>query len=143
MASVMIPVQLPETLFRKLERAAALTHRSIEEIAATSLEAVLPTTSGVSSEMANELAAMRVFSDDALRAAVAPAFAPTEEQRLAQLNGLTGVRDLTAAEQSEQNDLIQNYRRSVLRRAQALAILAQRGHPISMYLASNVEQNGK
>jgi hypothetical protein len=37
-------------------------------------------------------------------------------------------RDLTPAEDAEQQNLIAAYRRSVLRRAKALAVLAQRGH---------------
>jgi hypothetical protein len=73
---------------------------------------------------------MYLFSDEALWAAAAPSFSPSEEQRLDQLNSAAGQRELTAAEEAEQSSLIAAYRRSVLRRAKALAILAQRGHHI-------------
>jgi hypothetical protein len=130
MSSATIPIQLPEFLFQRLKRAAELTHRSVEEIAATTLDAALPSHPNLPAEIANELAAMQVFSDDALWAAVEPSFSPTQARRLAQLNATTSERELSVAESSEQRDLIAAYRHSVLRRAQALAILAQRGHPL-------------
>lgn len=49
-----------------------------------------------------KLAAMHLFSDEALWAATAPSFSPTEEYRLNQLNGTAGERDLTPAEDAEQ-----------------------------------------
>lgn len=134
MSTATVSIQLPDTLFRKLKRAADLTHRPVEEIVATSLEATLPTTSGLPAEVADELAAMQVFSDVALRAAVEPSLSRAEQRRLAQLNAAAGERVLTTAEQSEQHALISAYNRSVLRRAKAMAILAQRGHDVSAFL---------
>ena len=78
--------------------------------------------------LSDELAAMRLSSDQALFAALYPSLAPVEQQRLQQLNQAAGERNLTAAETSEQAALLAGYHRSVLRRAQALAILAERGH---------------
>lgn len=134
MNTAMVSIQLPDTLFQKLKRAADLTHRPVEEIAATSLEAVLPTTPGLPADIAEELAAMQVFSDAALRAAVEPSLSRTEQWRLHQLNAAAGERKLTSAEKIEQQALIAAYHRSVLRRAKAMAILAQRGHDLSEFL---------
>lgn len=132
MTTVTIPVQLPEALFRRLKRAADLTRRSVEDIAATSLEAVLPPAADLPPDIADELAAMHLLSDEALWAATAPSLSPAEERRLEQLNAAVGERDLTSAESAEQHDLIAAYRRSVLRRAKALAVLAQRGHHVPL-----------
>jgi len=125
-----IAVHIPEALFHKLKRVADLTHRSVEDVTVTSLEAVLPSVQNLPPDIANELAAMHLFSDDALWAATAPSFSPTEEYRLNQLNAAAEERDLTPAEEAEQQSLITAYQRSVLRRAKALAILAQRGHRV-------------
>lgn len=57
----MIPVQLLESLIKKLKRAADMTHRSVEEIAATSLEAVLPPSPDLPAGIADELAAMHLL----------------------------------------------------------------------------------
>ena len=37
-----IAIHIPETLFYKLKRTAELTHRSVEDVTVTSLEAALP-----------------------------------------------------------------------------------------------------
>ena len=59
-----------------------------------------------------------------------PSLSPAEAARLKQLNHAAGERSLTQAEVSEQAALLEAYHLSVLRRAQALAILVQRGHAI-------------
>ena len=130
MAATMIAVHIPESLFLRLKRAADLTHRSVEDVTVTSLEAALPAEENLPLDIANELAAMRLFNDDALMSATAPSFSPTEEYRLNQLNAAAGERDLTPAEEAEQQSLITAYHHSVLRRAKALAILAQRGRQV-------------
>ncbi|MBI3362829.1 MAG: hypothetical protein HY023_17140 [Chloroflexi bacterium] len=137
-----VPIQLPEPLFQRLKRAADLTHRSVEEIAATSIEAALPPATDLPPDIANELAAMQLFSDEALWAATEPSLAPTDERRLKQLNAAAGERDLTPAEDAEQQRLIDVYRRSVLRRAKAFAILAQRGHRVPATAGVKAPDNG-
>ncbi len=134
MSTATVSIQLPDTLFRKLKRAADLTHPPVEEIAATSLEAALPTVPGLPADVAEELAALQVFSDAALWAAAEPSMSQAEQRRLEQLNAAAGERSLTAAETKEQQALIAAYNRSVVRRAKAMAILAQRGHDLSDFL---------
>jgi hypothetical protein len=80
--------------------------------------------------VAAEFAAMNLLSDQALFAAAQPSLSPAESAWLKQLNHAAGERSLTQAEISEQTALLGAYHLSVLRRAQALAILAQRGHAI-------------
>lgn len=126
--AVTIAVHIPESLFHKLKRTTDLTHRSVEEVTVTSLEVALPVIQNLPPDVANELAAMPLFSDEALWAATIPSLSPTEEDRLTQLNTEAGERALRPAEEAEQQSLITAYHRSILRRAKALAILAQRGH---------------
>ncbi len=130
MTTQTVSVQVPEPIFRKLKRAADVTCRPVEEVLAATLNAALPEPSGLPPELADELASMHLFSDDALWAATEPSLSPTEQRRLGQLNRIAGQRLLTKAEEAEQERLLAAYHRSVLRRAQALAILTQRGHPI-------------
>lgn len=143
MNTTMIPVRLPEPVFRKLKRAADLTHRSVEEIATTSLEAVLLSPANLPTDVADELAALHLFSDEALWAAAEPSLSAFEERRLDQLNRGAGQQELTPAEQVEQQTLIAAYHRSILRRAQALALLSQRGHRIPLAAASQAPDNGE
>lgn len=125
-----ITIKLPISLMDKLKRAAAMTYRSVDEVLISTINASFVAPPGLPDELADELAAMRLLSDQALFAARYPSLAPVEQQRLQQLNQDAGERNLTAAETAEQAALLAGYHRSVLRRAQALAILAERGHTI-------------
>lgn len=130
MAQDSMIVHLPVPLFRRLERAAALTHRSVDEVLATTVAAAFVAPDELPEVLAGELAGMHLLSDDALRAAALPSMSAADQARLGQLNDLSGVRNLTAAEHAEQSALLDQYRVAALRRAQALTILAQRGHPM-------------
>jgi hypothetical protein len=125
-----VSVKLPRPVFQKLERAAMLTHRSVEDVLVATLNAALAEPPDLPTDLANELAAMHLFSDEALWAATHPSLSPAEQSRLNQLNHKAGERSLTPSEKAEQEHLLSAYHRSVLRRAKALAILAQRGHSL-------------
>lgn len=129
-AEQMLTVRLPASVVAKLKRAAALTYRSVDDIVATTVDAVLAEPKNVPADLAAEFAAMHLLSDQALRAAAQPSLSAAELHRLRQLNHAAGERSLTQAEAAQQAALLDAYHVSVLRRAQALAILAQRGHEI-------------
>ena len=126
-----VSVGLPRAVFQKLKRAAALTHRSVEDVLVTTVNTLLVAPPDLPPEISNELAAMHLFSDESLWAAAQPSLSPAEQLRLRQLNHTAGARPLTPSEQAEQEQLLTAYQLSVLRRAKALAILAQRGYPLS------------
>jgi len=130
MTTQTVSVGLPRSVFLKLERAAELTHRTIEDVLVTTVNAALVEHPDLPTDLANELSAMHLFSDEALWAATHPRLSPAEQVRLSQLNHKAGERPLTQAEVAEQEHLLTAYHHSVLRRAKALAILAQRGHPL-------------
>jgi hypothetical protein len=131
-----VSVGLPKPVFLKLERAAQLMRRSVEDVLISTVNAALVEPPNLPADLANELAAMHLFSDEALQAAAQPSLSPAEQLRLSQLNHLAGERPLTQAEVAEQADLLAAYHRSVLRRAKSLAILAQRGHPLPAAIGS-------
>jgi predicted transcriptional regulator len=132
MADKTVTIQMPEETWRRLQRVADLTYRSVTDVLVTTLNAALNAPGDIPAELADELAAMHVLSDEALWAAAQPTLSPAEQTRLAQLNHLAGERALTEPEAAEQVALLNAYHRSVLRRAQALAILTQRGHTLSL-----------
>ena len=128
--SQVISIQVPEPIFRRLQRVAEITHRPVEEVLATTINVALPQDPSLPADLADELAAMTMFSDDALLAASESSLSPAQQRRLIQLTHAGGSRSLTAAESAELAHLLDLYDRSVLRRAQALAILAHRGYEI-------------
>lgn len=133
MAVATIPVPLPEPLYRRLENAAAVAHRTIDDLLAQTLTVALPPAPDLPETLANELAEMIWLTDDALWSATVPSFMPDQQNRLVILNGVEDERALTPAEKAEQAKLLSAYERSLLRRAQAFAILARRGYRIPTY----------
>ncbi len=134
-------VTLPEPVAQKLEMAAKRTFRSIDEILATTVDATLMAPD-LSDAVSAELAAMHLLSDASLWAATEPTMSGAQQRRLEQLNDLEDDRTLTAAECAEQTDLVREYQRSMLRRAQALAILRQRGFDVGSALETVQPEGG-
>jgi len=126
-----VNVPIPEPLFERLQRVAARTFRPVEDILSSALEVALPLDPDLPQEVADELAAMSFFSDDALQAATQSSIAPAQSERLRQLVHAAGERALNAAEQAEMDAVLQLHDRAVLRRARALAIVTQRGHVLA------------
>ncbi|HKZ84203.1 MAG TPA: type II toxin-antitoxin system Phd/YefM family antitoxin [Anaerolineae bacterium] len=126
-------IRVPEPLYRRLERTAALTHRSVAHVLASTIAIALPPISDLPEALADELAGMSWLSDEALRAATQPTFTPEQQKRLSELNNLEDECPLTEIEQAERAALLAEYERSVLRRAQAFAVLAQRGYQTPDY----------
>ncbi|MFN8458651.1 MAG: hypothetical protein U0401_29025 [Anaerolineae bacterium] len=128
-----VTVTIPERLYRRLASVAASTNRAVSEVLIASAEAALTIESADTSlppEMADELTAMRLFSDEALWSAMEPILSAPQQARLTQLTREQSVRSLTGAEQDELNSLLAEYDYSVLRRAQAMALLSLRGHKL-------------
>lgn len=130
MSEQMIAVNLPESAYRRLQRAAGITHRSFDELLLDVVNVALSVPPELPEEITDDLAAMSVFNDDALWAASESSLSPAQQRRLRQLNQAGGARPLTPAEQDEQTALLELYDRSVLKRARALALLSLRGYAL-------------
>ncbi len=126
-----VSIELPEPIFQRLQHIAEVTHRSVEDVLATTVDAALPQLPDIPADVANDLAAMAVYSDTALWSAAETKLSPEQQRRLSQLSEDGETRLLSDAEAEELGRLIDTYDRVVLRRAKALAILAQRGHNVS------------
>ena len=130
----MVSIEVPEPVYRRLQHIAETTHRSVEDVLVSTVNVVLPVESGLPDDVSAELAAMSMFSDDALWAAVESALSAAERTRLGQLNDIADDRSLTPAERHELNGLLSRYDYAVLRRARALALLTHRGYDVSASL---------
>lgn len=128
-----LTITLPDSVFQKLTRVAQLTYQTVDEVVASTVETSLPGGTDLPDALAAELAAMHLYSDDALWTATEPTLSPYELRRMEQLRDLADARDLNLREDAERMALLSAYDRSVLRRAQALALLKQRGHDLSSF----------
>jgi hypothetical protein len=139
----MVKVGLPVPLFDRLKKAAELTHRSVEDVLASTVNAALPPDPTLPAELVDDPAALALFSDDALWDAAESSLSPAQQRRLEQLSNVADSRSLTTAEASELSQLLEYYDRSVLRWAKALAVLAQRGYQIPDQTAFDRGDNGR
>ncbi len=127
-----LTITLPDSVFKILTGMAELTYRTVDEVVLSAVETTV-ISPDLPGDIASELASMPTFSDEKLWAAIKPTFSEYEQSRLTQLSELE--RPLTRMEEAEQATLLRAYDRSVLRRAQALALLKQRGHDLSQVLS--------
>ncbi len=94
---------------------ASHTNRPISDILIVSAASLLPVAEAdvtLPTELADELAAMRLFSDEALWKATEPTLSPEQQLRLTELTHQQGERALLQAEQQELNSLLAEYDRS-------------------------------
>ena len=128
-----ITVTLPESICRRrrLQRAAQLTFHSVDEVITKMVNLTLKSPPDLPPDLADELAAMALFTDEALWAAAESSLSPAHQRRLSQLIEASKEGNLIAAQSAELEHLLELYDRAVLRRAHVLAILSQRGYQIS------------
>ena len=126
--SVHLQITIPLVVLEKLESIAKASHRTLDEVVAESVDAVVPSRIvGLPADLFGELLGMMRYSDAALQSALQPVITLVEDRRLRELTHISKDRDLTETETEEQKQLLIKSQHSIIRRAQALAILKERG----------------
>lgn len=124
-------ITIPENVFQKIVTVATATERTIDDVISNTVNATYTAPDGIPSTLANELASMQQMKDAALWNALEPSFTTKQQKRLSDLNELGSEQMLASSESNEKEELMVQYHRSVLRRAQAIAILTLRGYTIT------------
>ena len=140
-----ITVTLPELLIHRLQRVAALTYRTVDDVVASVVDTALSAPSDLPPDLADEIAAMTLFTDDALWSASESSLSPAQQRRMRQLIQSSKEGHLTSAESAELEHLLEQYDIAVLRRAHALALLSQRGYqlPDQPQLPTTIEEDSE
>ena len=130
-----VTIRLPKALYEQLKARAARRQRTVADEVLDVLTGATPATEELPADLEHAIAQL-VHIDDAALWQAARSRMPTEDaERLKELN-LKRQRDgLNTAEQEESEALLRQYERAMLVRAQAAALLKQRGHDISSLLA--------
>ena len=136
-----VRIDLPVATFQKLRRIAEASHRSVEDVLVTTIDAALPPLAGVSAEVADDLAALSLSSDAALWTLVETPPSKTHQERLHQLTADARLRHLTDSETAEIDHLIELSDQAILRRAKAMALLTQRGFDVSARVGTEAEMD--
>jgi hypothetical protein len=135
MAVQAVTLHLPSPLYEQLKRWAEQTHRSVEAELLEVVAAAVPVADDLPADLAQVISPLALLDDEALwRAARShlPAEAAAQMEQLhlkRQREGLTGSEAETLA------GLVRHYERAMLVRAQAAALLKERGYDVAELLA--------
>ncbi len=131
MATQTVNVALPDEIYRRLQKMATATHRSLEEILVQTIRGNLPPIpDDVATEQRHLMADLEPLDDDALWV-LAKAPLPAQDWRRHQrLLRRAESAALAPAEQAELVTLREATDRHVMERSVALALLKWRGHTI-------------
>jgi hypothetical protein len=122
-----VTLNMPAPVYQRVQRAAEALRRPMEEIIVETLRVALPPLDDVPPDMVSELAAMSAWSDDDLWKTASGVMSAKQQNRLRKLSAAKQKRSLNLDETRELNELRQAYGQVTLRKAQAYALLRQRG----------------
>ena len=137
MAAQPMTLHLPDDLYQQLKRQADQTQRTVEERLLEVLAAALPQPAELPADLAALAAQLAVLDDATLWQAARSRLDSDVAARIEGLHFKRQNEELDAKETQELAGLMHQYERAMLVRAQAAALLAQRGHDVSS-LASGV-----
>ena len=129
-----ITISLPNLLYQKLKARAEQTQRSVEAEALDALVAAVPAIDELSTDLEASLAQLALLDDEALWRAARTTFAADAARQLEDLHLKRQREGLTEGEAQAAATLLQQYERAMLVRAQAIALLKQHGHDVSILL---------
>jgi plasmid stability protein len=127
MSAQTLTVALPDPLYARLQRRASQANRTVEAELLDVLAASVPEDEQLPPDLAASVAALDLLDDAALRRAADTRMAPEALARLESVH-LKRQRDgLSEAEEAERRELLGQYDRALIVRAQALAAMHRRG----------------
>ncbi len=136
MAQQMVMLNMPDELYRRLRRRAEQAHRSVEDEVLELVATAIPVDDEVPADLLEALAPLPSLSDAALWR-VARSLLPAEVSAELEALHLKRQREtLTAAEAERVAELVRQYDRTMLLRAEAALLLKQRGHDVSELAAA-------
>jgi uncharacterized protein YnzC (UPF0291/DUF896 family) len=126
-----VTLNLPETVYEQIRRAAEKAQRPVNEVLVEAVTAAAPVIGIAPEELRTALAQMAYLNDAALWQAARATMTAEQRERLQALHDKQQREGLTAEEQAEEQALLALYRETLLVRAQATVLLKQRGYEVS------------
>jgi len=125
-----ITLNLPSALYARLQRRAAQSRRSIEAELLDVVAAAVPVADELPADLSEALSPLALLDDDALERAARSHLAPEAAAQLEELHLKRQREGLSESEAQTLAGLVRQYERAMLVRAQAAALLKQRGHNV-------------
>jgi hypothetical protein len=130
-----VTLRLPTTLYERYRQRAEKTHRSVEAELLDAVTTAAPEEERLPQDLADAISDLETLDADALWRAARQTFPPEASGRLEALHLKRQDEGLTAAEQEIAAQLVRQYERTMLVRANAARLLKERGHDISGLVA--------
>lgn len=131
MSAHTLALQMPEPLYLRLQRLAALTHRPMESLVLQALEAQIPPLlEDMPAPIRSDLMALETLDDTTLQQVAQGVWRSEQHAQYTALLDKERAGTLTPAEQVTLGALYQDANGHMLRKAYANALLTWRGHPL-------------
>lgn len=133
-----VTVDLPEILFRRIERTAKGLNQPMPQALLKIVESNLPALDKVPVQYRTELEAMESWTDQHLWRAVREMMPDHAQMELNELLDKNKAGALNSAEQARLDELHSESDRLMLRKSYALALLKWRGNQVSAHVIKNL-----
>ncbi|MGH7596138.1 MAG: hypothetical protein ACREOI_07275 [bacterium] len=130
MAMNSVTLQLPESSYKRAQRAAMLLNRSIEDLLASMLNSALPALDGAPMNLETEMAQLPMLSDDDLWRVARSQMRAEDEALLHHLLDLKAEQQLSTEEAQQLKNLHHEAGRLMVLKSQAYALLHERGYAV-------------
>lgn len=132
MADQTLTLNLPEPLYELLKQRAAYSHRSLEDELLEVVAGALPAGKDLPDELVETVNSLKLMDDQALwKAAHHSRLSKSQVAKMEQLHFKRQTEDLSKAEKEHLADLVHQYERMILIRAEATGLLMERGYDVS------------
>ena len=129
-----ITLEIPEALYEQLRLRASAANRTVEAEVVEVVSSVVPVAGEIPPDLAYLLDRMRFLDDAGLQRTAKSRLSKKALSRLQSLNNKRQRDGLSEAETLTANELLRQYERAILFRAQALALLKERGFDLAPFL---------
>jgi hypothetical protein len=126
-----VTIELPQNVYEQIEQAAQKRKRPLDQLLIEAITAVAPVIDTASASLRSALAQMAYLNDAALWQAARTTIPTHQQERLEFLHQKAQKEGLTPEEEEEEEALLRLYRETLLVRAQAAVLLAQRNYNVS------------
>jgi plasmid stability protein len=126
-----LTLNIPESLYHQLRHRAERSNRTVEDETVELLAAAVPAADELPADLTEALSPLSVLDDQALWRAARSRLGSEAATQLEELHRKQQREGLSEAEAQLLPGLVRQYERAMLVRAQAAALLRQRGHDVS------------
>lgn len=131
MSTQTVTVRLPKPLYQRIQNAAQIQRRPIEKLLLDSVATGMSLLDDLPPELASEMAALALLNDAALWRTTRSTLSTKQQKQMSKLLQAKQRGKLPPEDQPVLDQLLAEYERAVLIRAQAVVLLRQRGYDVS------------